>query len=249
MAAFERGVVLGMQQNRSALAAWLSRLSAEKAAVYEPSVRELDTGYDLLSVALNEGLQLREAGNLWGARASAGLCGELAERHANLLCRALGTMERRSRHFGMLPEVDALDADTFRTGGARSSCFWNGLLHRVLFSGRSRWFHKLETLQEILDDLRGTFCQTARELADGASLSPLADWETLERVHDDWNTCLRETTVLLKCLLTTLAPSEVEELRRELEEQRQADAPRPSEWLGEEEKSGNTSQPQGRPYR
>ena len=239
---------MGMLQRRSALSAWLARLSAEKAAVYEPSVRELETGYDLLSIALNEGLRLREAGDLWRARAASNLCQELAERHAAVLCRALVTMERRSQHFGMLPEVDALDAETFRTDGARSSCFWNGLLHRVLFSARSRWFHKLETLQKILDDLRGTFLHTARDLADGASVSPLADWETLERTHDDWNTCLRETTVLLKCLLTTLAPGEVEELRRELEEQRQGEVQRPSEWLREEEEQGNTSYPEGRPY-
>jgi hypothetical protein len=237
-----------MLQRSSALSAWLARLSAEKAAVYEPSVRELETGYDLLSIALDEGLRLREAGDLWGARAAASLCGELAQRHADALCRALGTMERRSRHFGMLPEVHALDAETFRSEGARSSCFWNGLLHRVLFSARSRWFHKLETLQKILGDLQGAFVQTARELAEGASVSPLADWETLECAHDDWNTCLRETTVLLKCLLTTLAPGEVEELRRELEEQRQGEAQRTSESLEEEEQKGNTSYPEGRPY-
>jgi len=239
---------LGKLRQLSALSAWLARLSAEKAAVYEPSVRELETGYDLLSIALDEGLQLGAAGDLAGARAAAGLCGELAERHASLLCRALRTMERRSRHFGALPQVHALDADTFRTEGIQSLCFWNGLLHRVLFSARSRWFHKLETLQRILDELRGTFRLTARELADGASLSPLADWETLERTHDDWNTCLQETTVLLKCLLTTLAPGEVEELRRELVEEKRTEAQRPSEWLGEEEKEETPSQPEGRPY-
>jgi hypothetical protein len=239
---------LGARRKPSILSAWLARLSAEKAAVYEPSARELEAGYDLLSIVLDDGLQRQESGDWRGARTLVGLCGELAERHAVLLCGALGTMERRSRHFGKLPEVTPLDQETFRTDAARSSCFWNGLLHRVLFSARSRWFHKLRTLGEILDEVRAGFLRAAREIADGVSVSPVAEWESLERTHDDWNTCLRETVVLLKCLLTTLAPGEVEELRRELEEQRQRAEQRPSAWLDGEKDREESSHHEGRPY-
>jgi len=238
---------LGTLRKPSILSTWLARLSAEKAAVYGPSARELEAGYAVLSMALDDGLQRQEAGDLRGARASASLCWELAERHAAVLSGALGTMERRSRHFGKLPQVTPLDEETFRTEAARSSCFWNGLLHRVLFSARSRWFHKLHSLEEILYEVRADFLATSREIADGVSVLPLADWEKLERTHDDWNTCLRETVVLLKCLLTTLAPGEVEELRRELEEQRQRLELRPCEWEGEEQEKKETSRLQGRP--
>ena len=239
---------MGTQRKRSILSAWVARLSAEKAAVYEPSVRELETGYDVLSIALDDGMQRQEAGDWRGARTLAGLCGELAERHAVLLCGALGTMEQRSRHFGRLPEVTPLDEETFRTDAARSSCFWNQLMHRVLFSARSRWFHKLHTLGEILEEVRGVFLYSAREIADGVSVSPRAEWERLERTHDDWNTCLRETVVLLKCLLITLAPAEVEELRRELEEQRRRVEQQPSGWLEAEEATEESSRHEGRPY-
>jgi len=239
---------LGTQRKPSILSTWLARLSAEKAAVYEPSARELESGYHMLSMALNQGLQLQDAGDLSNARAAASLCGELAERHAVLLCGALDAMDRRSRHFGRLPEVNPLNPETFRTEGAQFSCYVNVLLHRVVFSARSRWFHKLHTLGEIMDDVRAAFLHSARNIADGISLSPLADWQMLECTHDDWNTCLRETVVLLKCLLTTLAPGEVEELRRELEEQRQSVEQRPCEWLVGEESKGEASTLQGRPY-
>jgi hypothetical protein len=239
---------LGTLRKPSILSTWLARLSAEKAAVYGPSARELEAGYAVLSMALDDGLQRQEAGDLHGARASASLCRELAERHAAVLGGALGTMERRSRHFGKLPQVTALDEETFRTEAARSTCFWNGLLHRVLFSARSRWFHKLQALEEILDGVRADFLTTTREIAEGVSVSPAEDWEKLERAHDDWNTCLRETMVLLKCLVTELAPGEVEELRRELEEQRQRVEQRPSEWEGEEREKEDSSRLEGRPY-
>ena len=236
---------MGKLRKRTILSVWLGRLSAEKAAVYEPSVKELETGYGVMSVALDEGLRRHEIGELWAARKAAELCGALAERHAGLLCAALETMERRSRHFGALPEVQPLDAENFRGDGARKASKWNALLHRVLFSARARWFHKLLTLEEILWDVRATFLETAGVLADGVSVAPGTDWSTLELAHDDWNTCLRETTILLKCLLETLAPGEVEELRRELEEQKRLAEGHSSEWLKKRKRGAKTIRREG----
>ena len=236
---------MGKPGKRTILSVWLGRLSAEKAAVFEPSVKELETGYFLVSIALDEGLLRNEAGDLQAARAAAELCGSLAERHAVVLWGALETMERRSRHFGTLPDVDPLNPDLFRTEAARTASFWNALLHRVLFSARQRWFHKLRTLEDILWSLRESFLERAEELAEGVSVEPLADWATLERTHDDWNTCLRETTILLKCLLTTLAPGEVEGLRRELEEQRKRAEEQPSEWRERRKRKAKTTRREG----
>ena len=236
---------MGKLRKRTILSVWLGRLSAERAAVFEPSVRELETGYSLISIALDDGLSRSEAGELRASRAAADLCGALAERHATLLCGALETMERRSRHFGTLPEVDPLDPETFRTEAARTASFWNAVLHRVLFSARQRWFHKLRTLEEILWDVRESFLETAGELAEGVTVAPAQDWARLEQTHDDWNTCLRETTILLKCLLTTLAPGEVEELRRELEEKRKRAEEQPSEWRERRKREARTARREG----
>ena len=218
-------------RKRTILSVWLGRLPAEKAAVYEPSVRELETGYSLMSFALDEGLRRSQAGELRMAREAAQLCGGLAERHAAVLCGALRTMERRSRHFGELPEVHPLNAGTFRGEAAQTASKWNALLHKVLFSARARWFHKLHTLEEIVWFTQEIFLETAGELADGISLAPKQAWAQLEATHDDWNTCLQETTILLKCLLDTLVADEVEVLRGELEKQRERAEMEPSEWV------------------
>jgi len=69
----------------------------------------------------------------------------------------------------------------------------------------------------------------------------------LEQMHDDWNTCLRETTILLKCLLTTLAPAEVEELRRELEEKRKRAEGQPLEWRESRKRRARTTRREGHP--
>ena len=236
---------MGKTKKRTILSLWLGRLSAEQAAVYEPSVRALETGFSLIGFALQEGLEHKDTGSLRASREAAELAGELAGRHGALLYGAVVTMERRSRHFGTLPEVDPLDPETFRSDAARTESMWNAMLHRMLFSARQRWFHKLVTLKEILWDVRETFLETAGELAEGVSLEPMKGWALLEQTHDDWNTCLRETTILLKCLLTALAPGEVEELRRELEEKRKRAEEQPSEWRERRKRKARTTRREG----
>jgi hypothetical protein len=214
---------LGSPKKRSILSDWRARLSADKACVYDPSARALESGYDLLSIALDAAMCQRDTGDLLGARQALWLSAELAERHARLLEQALHAMEEHSRHFGTVPAVNPLEQEHFRTEAARFRCRWDAVLHRVLFSARSRWFLKLHTLHEISTELRDTYLFSARELADGVSIAPLAEWDLLEALHDDWNTCLRETVILLKCFLTTLEPGEIKAFKHELGEKQPAE--------------------------
>ncbi|MGH7837303.1 MAG: hypothetical protein ACREQC_05680, partial [Candidatus Binataceae bacterium] len=52
--------------------------------------------------------------------------------------------------------------------------------------------------------LTGEFCATAGEIVDGASIDPNASWNSLDSLHYDFNTCLREIEVVLKCFLHSL---------------------------------------------
>jgi hypothetical protein len=238
---------LGTLPKRSILSAWFGRLPEEKAAVYDACAVELESGFNLLSIALNEGLRLKELGHIRSARETAALCRELAQRHARLLESVLRVLDRESRHLALLPDALPFEVEAFRTPAARSSCFWNGLLHRVLFSFRTRWFHKLHSLQEIVGQVSQAFLQSAEELSSGFSLAPSVEWEALETLHDDWNTCLRETVVVLKCLLDSAASHELAGLRRELEALRSTAKRRASELLAEETIEGQGSHTQGRP--
>jgi hypothetical protein len=199
---------LGTSYKRAILSSWLARLSEEKAAVYERTVRALESGYGLFSISLNEALSLREEGELPGARLGLRLSTELASRHAQLLSGTLRAMEEHSRHCGSAPKVIALHPDEFRNEAAQQRAMWCALLHNVLFSRRARWFLKLGGLIGISADLETTCGPLAAQLAEGTSLTPLSDWGALEALHDDWNTCLQETVVLLKCFLTTLEAGE-----------------------------------------
>jgi hypothetical protein len=237
---------LGTLPKRSILSVWFTRLPEEKAAVYDACAAELESGFSLMSIALSDGLRFTELGHLRSARESAALCRELAERHARLLEKVLWVLDLESRHLATVPDALSFELDSFRTAAARSSCFWYGLFHRVLFSARTRWFHKLHSLQEILGDVSRAFVRTAEEISCGFSLAPLSEWEALEELHDDWNTCLRETVIVFKCLVDTATPRELEGLRRELEALRAAAPRQASERLAAEEIESQGFPSQGR---
>jgi hypothetical protein len=209
--------------SRSVRDEWLARLPEEKEAFFRTSVARFDSCYQMLSVALDEALSLRERGELSRARAEADICSALYQDLAARLLEALGALETHTRNYGTQPAVAPLDPDYFRGGASQRASAWNTLLHRVLFSGRSRWFHKLQVLREILADLSGEFRTLAADLSQGTSINPAQGWDSLEALHDDLNTCLREAVVMLKCFLRAIPEEQVKPLRATLEPL--ADAP------------------------
>jgi hypothetical protein len=78
------------------------------------------------------------------------------------------------------------------------------LLSHVLFTQRSQFLHKIETLEEMVISIRKDFHEVATDLGCGASEVPSADWRTIDDAHFDLNTCLREAIVVLKSFLVVL---------------------------------------------
>jgi hypothetical protein len=238
---------LGALPKRSILSAWFARLPEEKASVFDACAAELQSGFNVLSIALDMALRMQEQGRLRAAREGLALCGELAERHARLLDNVLQVLEQESRHLAVLPEALEIEAEWFRTAGARSACFWAGLLRRVLFSARTRWLHMLSSLREIAGDISEAFLSSAEEVCGGSSLGPAEEWRKLEELHDDWNTCLQETVISFKCLLDTASAGELEGLRRELEAARKIAQQQDSKQPAAEETESESSRAPERP--
>ena len=203
--------------SRSVRDEWLARLTEEKESLFRSSEARLETFYKMLSVALDEALNLRQQGDLPRACAEARMCSALYDTLAARLIEALATLESHTRHYGTQPAVAALDPNFFRSEAPRRASAWNNMLSRVLFGSRSRWFHKLQTLGEILADLKIEFRAVAADLSEGTSIEPAQGWESLEALHHDLNTCLREAVVMLKCFLRALPVEQVKLFRATLE--------------------------------
>ncbi len=176
----------------------------------------------MLSVTLNEAIALRQEGALRKARQEAGCCGELALRFSAALAGTVRALEGHARHYGTLPNTAPLDPANFRCGRSQRVAWMHGLLCQVLFSDRSQFLHKLHSVEELVEALAAHFHEAALELIDGTTTDPALLWESLDNLHYDLNTCLRETLVVLKSFLRVLPEEEVDTFRQSLEAQTKA---------------------------
>lgn len=204
---------------------WSARLPEAQERVFASLVGELEVAYAMLSITLNEAFTLRRRGALNRARESAGVSADLFERLAAEVQVVLDVVGEESKHFGALPEVTPPQPEFYRGESARRAASWNQLLHRVLFSARARFFHKLHALEDTVRQLTGEFRDAADEIAAGASVDPEKHWSLLDSAHYDLNTSLRETIVLLKSFLHGLPGRQLGAFALGLETRRIAIAP------------------------
>jgi len=197
---------------------WRARLPEPHQQVFDLAVAALDCCYTMFSVTLNDAINLHSNGSLVGAQESAGVAAQLLGRMAGRLRGTMRALEEQGRHLSSLPEVLPLDAANFRSDHARRLADWNSLLHRVLLNSRSRFFHKVSVLDDLVQLLAREFHEAATEIAEGASVRPAARWAALDALHYDLNTCQQETIVVSKSFLLYLPPEQVEGFARRLAE-------------------------------
>jgi hypothetical protein len=188
---------------------WRASLPEEKAQVFSAYVRQLEISYNMLSVSLDEALELRQGGHKEKASLAVCVTPDLCNRFANPLVALLWSLGEHAKHHGTVPNAAPLDPANFQGARGQRTARISGLLCRVLFSERTQFLYKLTTLGEMVDDLNQDFCAAAAEIANGGSLDSDLEWQAVDATHYDLNTCLRETIVLLKSFLMALPNDEL----------------------------------------
>jgi hypothetical protein len=196
---------------------WVAVLPREKSQLYQVVVRRWECSYAMMSVALDEALSLRASGELVCARQQVSIAAGLLGRFAPSLISLCDTLSASGRQVAKFPVVEPMNAEFFRGNTGKSAASWNGILHHVLFSSRSRFFHKLRILSQTLTLLEGEFEEAASEISKGLSVQPGDCWQRLDTLHYDFNTCLRESEVVLKSFLRMLPEDQLPALARELD--------------------------------
>lgn len=194
---------------RSVTQDWIAPLPREKNLLFDTIVRHWESGYAMMSVALDEAFCLRTRGNLVNARMQVAVAADLLFRLGGDLSSACEVVSNRARFFPRLPVVEPLNTKFFRGETAQSAASWNGLLHHVVFGERSRFFHKLRILRDTFDRLVDEFRHSADDLIEGALVDPGILWNSLDSLHYDFNTCLRESEVVLKSFLHALPNTQI----------------------------------------
>ena len=183
---------------------WRAGLPKEKAQVFHKYVHELETSYSMLSVSLDEAIELRQMGLPGKSIQAVGITSELCKLLTQALVGLLRALSEHAKHYGTIPNAAPLDPANFQGQRGQRSARMSSLLNRVLLSHRLQFLHKVSTLQEMVDELGKDFRTAADELAEGISLNPKKIWAEVDAGHYDLNTCLRESIVVFKSFLIAL---------------------------------------------
>lgn len=183
---------------------WRAILPYAKGSLFFDHTDKLENAYVMLSVSLNEAISLRQNGDSEKANQEIAVVGELCSRLALRINAVLHAMGQHARHFGIVPNLSPLDATNFQSELGQRAARHSNLVCQLLLSERSQFLNKLNTLEELVDDLSDEFIRIATEVAAGISRMPSRLWKFLEQGQFDLNTCLRETDVVLKSFLLVL---------------------------------------------
>jgi hypothetical protein len=195
---------------------WFAWLPEEMVQLFDATRNELDSANVILSVALDEALALCEQEQFTLAKERAIAFVELFDRLSIRLRLVIRTIEEHGSHFGTLPNVTALAPANFRGTTAQKISFRDNLLAKVLFRGRTRFFHKLHALKEIIEELQKEARLIVEDVSDGVPVFPDRAWRELEVLGYDLNTCMGEATVVLKSFFCALPAEELEAFRQRL---------------------------------
>ena len=183
---------------------WRAILPLASNALFQDHTGKLEKAYLMLSISLDEAISLQKGGDTAKSIAVLGMLEELCSRFALHLNAVLHAMSQHARHFGIIPNSAQLEVANFHSSRSQRAVRHSNLVNHILLSERSQFLNKLNTLEEIVDELGDEFIEKTRRLATGIPYKTSEFWERLELNQFDLNTCLRETDVLLKSFLCVL---------------------------------------------
>lgn len=181
---------------------WIRALPREKSEIFESIVHHWECAFAMTSVALDDSLTMRARGELVCAGRQVELSAVLLDRLSGALISFCDSLAARARFIQQAPAVEPLNAEFFRGNTALTAARWNTLLHHVVFGERPRFISKLKILSNIIGQIDQEFHDTVNKISRGSG--PVACWGLLESLHYDFNTCLRETEIVLKSFLRAL---------------------------------------------
>ena len=200
---------------------WRAGLPKEKALVFHKYVHKLEASYIMLSVSLDEAIELRQLGLPGKSLQAVGITSELCKLLTEALVGLLRALSEHAKHYGTIPNAAPLDPANFQGQRGQRSARMSSLLNRVLLSHRLQFLHKVSTLEEMVDDLGKDFRNAADDLAGGICLNPKKIWAEVDTGHYDLNPCLRESIVVFKSFLIALPDGQLGAFEDTVREQSQ----------------------------
>ena len=166
------------QRSRTVREDWSAWIPNEMDQLFDATRQELESSNFILSITLGRGPRPLQ-------RRAIRLRKGTSDRHCGPV-RSPGCSRRpcdwhdqgHGAHFGTLPNVKPLSAANFRGATAQRISRMDSLLAKVLFRERTRFFHKLYSLGEIIEELQKEARAIVAGISEGASEFPDRAWQT-----------------------------------------------------------------------
>lgn len=213
------GFRLAPVRARSVIRDWCMPLSNEKSHSYLNFVRRLEASYGMFSVNLDEAVGMRRNGRTSLAYQVLEVAPALCKRLADPLRALLRAMLEHAKHFGTTPNLAPLDPENFQNARSQRVATFNDVFSNIVLTQKSRFLHKISAISDLIEELDSSFQSTVKGLTSEETVQPERDWELLDAVHYDLNTCLREAVVLYKSFLHALPEAQLAAFRATLEAQ------------------------------
>ena len=195
----------GVQRSFDVREDWLSCLPEEKDRLFESARSEIESAYQITSIALNDLLTLCRENRLPPDAEQSAIVGTLFDRVGRVLQAVLRAMSEHGRQFGTVSMVIPLRPGFFRSPNAQRVARTDQLFSHVIFSAHRRFFRKTRSLLQIVATLQ----KETRYLARTRPPQIAHSWDQLDELHYDLNTCLREALVTFKSFLWVLPPDQL----------------------------------------
>jgi hypothetical protein len=184
--------------------------------LFDATRNELESSNSILNITLDEALSLCKGGKFDSAKDRANIFAGLFNRLSVRVSCVVRAIKEHGTHFGTLPNVTPLSTSNFRGLAGQRVALMNTVLAKVVFRERTRFFHKLDCIDEIVRDLQKEARVIISEMSENESAFSDQAWQKLEVLGYDLNTCTGETTVILKSFFCALPPEELETFRQKL---------------------------------
>jgi hypothetical protein len=184
--------------------------------LFDATRNDLESSNSILNIMLDEALSLCKGGKFESARDRASIFAGLFDRLAVRVSCVVRAIKDHGTHFGTLPNVTPLSSSNFRGSAGQRVSLMNNVLAKVVFRERTRFFHKLDSIDEIVRELQKEAHEVISEMSENNSAFSDQAWQKLEVLGYDLNTCMGEATVILKSFFCALPPDELETFRQKL---------------------------------
>lgn len=187
------------QERHSVADDWIRSLPKDKNEIFEAVVGSWESQFAMLSVCLNEALSLRATNESFDESLKIAI--PLFERLTVSLVACCESMARSGRRTRAVPLVEPLRVRFFRGNTGQTAATWNAMLHHLAFGDRQRFIQKLRIVSGTIEQLELEFEKNTKQLIEQPVGESSILFNSLDHLHYDFNTCLREVEVVLKSFL------------------------------------------------